>query len=100
MDGQVRTKHLALKTASAEFRVGNDHGLKSLFGNFRGFLKDLLRACFETNIAPLAPFLVEVDGYRLFLFVGGFFQGAALPSCPVPSKSLLPCRSRETGWVS
>ena len=95
VDGQIRAEHLALKTAGAEFRVGDDHRLKPLLGNFRRFFKDLLGTNFQTNITSFAPFLVEVDGDRLFLPVGAFFQGIAPPFYPARPHPLLPSRSRD-----
>jgi hypothetical protein len=68
VDGQIRAKHLALQAAGAFFGMDDGHGIEPLVGNFLRFLEDLLGANFETDVASLAPFLINMDMGNFFLF--------------------------------
>jgi hypothetical protein len=61
VNGQVRAKHLALKAAGALLWMGGDDGVKPLIRNFFRFFEDLLRADFDTDVASLAPFLIDMN---------------------------------------
>jgi hypothetical protein len=83
VDGQIRAKHLALQAGRALLRVGDEHRVKPLLRNFLGFLEDFFGTDFETDVASLAPFLVDMNVAHLFLLTLFFFQSARLPS-PFP----------------
>jgi hypothetical protein len=80
VNGQVRAKHLALKAAGALLGVGGDDRVKPLFRNFFRFFEDLLRADFDTDIASLAPFLIDMNPGNLFLIPFTTLQNANLLS--------------------
>jgi hypothetical protein len=79
VNSQVGTEHLALKTASAEFRAGHNHRLKPFLGYLRRFLEDFLGTHFETDIASFTPFVVEMDGDGFLLFARAFLQFVSPP---------------------
>jgi hypothetical protein len=80
VDGQIRAKHLALQAAGAFFGMDDGHRIEAFLGNFLRFLEDLLGANFETDVAPLAPFLVNMDMSNFFLFTSVVLQIVDLPS--------------------
>ena len=74
IDGEIRTEHFALEAGGAVLRAGDDDGEKPFLGDFRGLVEHLLRAGFQTNIAALAPFLVNFNSRLLFHYFLFFFQ--------------------------
>jgi hypothetical protein len=80
VNGEVRAKHLALKAAGALLGVGGDDRVKPLIRNFFRFFEDLLRADFDTDIASLAPFLIDMNLGNLFLIPFTTLQNANLLS--------------------
>jgi hypothetical protein len=80
VNGQVRAKHLALKAAGALLWMGGDDGVKPLIRNFFPFFEDLLRADLDTDVASLAPFLIDMNLTDLFLIPFTALQNANLLS--------------------
>jgi hypothetical protein len=61
LKSEIRAKQLALSAPAALFGMSDDHGAKSFFRDFRGFLKNFFGTDFKTDVAPFTPLVVHMD---------------------------------------